>query len=242
MPSRAGDRQYRYSWNDINGDRQFTVNERGCPAVGVSDPSLVPVTMDPDLEPTETDEFTVGVTRELASNLSVSRHLSTPQGRRPDVADQSGRDGGDYTRDSGRDPGPDGVLGTGRRWRPIDFYNINPAKSTLSPNFITTLDGFTQHYDGVELTLYRRYANKWQFVGSYTAGRRRRSSPPARSISSGHRAGLPTPQDVDKRDGTRDSASRSRQIVKFLGSYLMPWNITSVATTPTSAAIASRGR
>ena len=183
------------------------------------------MTIDPDLKPTKTDEYTVGVTRELAQNLSIAATYRHRKDSDLTWLINPGVTADDYTIVTGRDPGPDGVLNNADDGGPIDFYNISAAKRVLSPNLITTFPGFSQEYDGVELTLYRRFANRWQFVGSYTAGRQKENYNGPLNQLGAPPAGLPTPQDVDKKDGTPIGESKPA-IVKFLGSYLMPWNIT----------------
>ena len=69
--SLAGTRTYRYTWNDLNTDRQFTTNELGA-LRSVDDPATRPITIDPDLKPTYTDEFTAGIVHELMPNVSLS--------------------------------------------------------------------------------------------------------------------------------------------------------------------------
>lgn len=221
--SRAGDRQFRYRWNDLNGDRQFTTDELG-PLLSVVDPSLNPVTIDPNLKPTKTDEFTVGVTRELAANLSLSATYRRRQDDNLSWLINPNVTAADYTRLTGRDPGPDGIPGTADDGGPLDFYSISPDKRTLSPNLITTWEGFTQNYDGFEISVYRRFANNWQFVGSYTAGAQKESFAPG-TLNQLANNTLPTPQDADKRTGRVIHASKPH-ILKLMGSYALPRNIT----------------
>ena len=67
----AGDRMYTYGWSDPNNDGNFTTNELGT-LLSVNDPATRPVTIDEDLKPNKTDEFTVAVVRELMANVSFS--------------------------------------------------------------------------------------------------------------------------------------------------------------------------
>jgi hypothetical protein len=224
--STAGDRQFRYQWIDRNGDRRFTTDEQG-QLLSLTDPALRPVTIDPDLSPTLTDEFNVGASRELRNNLSVSGTFRYRKDKNLSWRINQGVSAADYTPVVGTDPGPDGLLRTADDGGPITFYNLAAAKRGLSPNFITTRPGFDQEYTGFELTLYRRFADKWQFVGSYTTGLQRDNYaegalglPDASATS-----GLPSPQDVDQRDGTRIVQSKPH-IVKLMGSYLLPRNVT----------------
>jgi hypothetical protein len=74
---------------------------------------------------------------------------------------------------TGTDPRPDGVRGTGDDAGSIVFYELAAAKRTLLPNFITTRQGFSQEYRGVELTVNRRFVGRWQAVGAVTVGGQR---------------------------------------------------------------------
>jgi hypothetical protein len=182
------------------------------------------VTIDPDLKPTYTDEFTVGVTHELMQNLSVEgtfryrKDSNLTWQIHPDVS------AADYTAVQGTDPGRDGVLGTGDDGGPLTFYEIDAAKRGLSTNFITNQPGFEQEYRGFELTMYRRFSDNWQLVGSFTAGVQQDNyaSGALRQLGSGQ---LQTPQDVDQIDGTRITNSKP-YIFKLMGSYQFVQNLT----------------
>ena len=141
----AGDRTYRYTWNDINGDRKFTSNETGA-LLSVDDPATRPVTIDPDLNPTKTDEFTVGLAHELMANVSVTASLMQRKDRDLDWRINRDISPADYTAVTGTDPGPDGVRATADDGGSLTFYELAAAKRTLSANFITTRPGFTQEY------------------------------------------------------------------------------------------------
>ena len=134
---------------------------------------------------------------------------------------------------NGTDPGPDGRVGTADDGGALVFYELSAAKRALSPNYIATRPGFTQEYRGLELTLQRRLTGRWQVVGSVTFGVQRESlgdsretllavnviTPPALP------AGLPTPQDVDKTNGTRIDTSIP-VIGKLMGSYQFPFRLS----------------
>jgi hypothetical protein len=230
--SLAGTRTYRYTWNDANSDRRFTTNELGA-LLSLDDPATRPISIDPDLKPTHTDEFTAGVVHELMPNVSVSGTFLARNDKNFDWRINRGVAAADYTAIDGVDPGPDGVRGTSDDAGTIVFYELSAAKRTLSPNFITTRPGFSQEYRGAEFTINRRFVGRWQAVGSVTVGVQREAlgdarehlllvnviNPPALP------AGLPTPQDVDKVDGTRLDTSIP-VIGKLMGSYQFPFRIT----------------
>lgn len=232
--SLAGTRTYRYTWNDLNGDRRFTTNEQGS-LLSLDDPATRPVSVDPDLKPTHTDEFTASIVHELMANVSVSGTFIARNDQNFDWRINRDVTAADYTAVTGTDPGADGVRGTGDDGGQMVFYEIAAAKRGFSPNFITTRPGYEQRYRGAELTVQRRLAGRWQAVGSVTVGAQRDelggakeqllivnnppASPPALP------AGLPTPQDVDKVDGTRNDFSIPI-VGKLMGSYQFPFRLS----------------
>lgn len=230
--SLAGTRTYRYTWNDLNGDRQFSTNELGA-LRAVDDPATRPVSIDPDLKPTYTDEVTASVVHELMPNVSLSGTFIARNDKNFDWRINRDVSAADYAPVNSTDPGPDGRVGTGDDAGALVFYELSAAKRTLSPNYITTRPGFRQEYRGVELTLQRRLTGRWQAVGSMTFGVQRENlgssretllavnviNPPALP------AGLPTPQDVDKITGTRLDTSIPI-IGKLMGSYRFPFGLS----------------
>ncbi len=230
--SLAGTRTFRYTWNDANNDRRFTQNEAGA-LLSLDDPATRPISIDPDLKPIHTDEFTASIVHELMPNVSVSGMFIGRNDKNFDWRINRDVTAADYTAVTGIDPGPDGTRGTGDDAGPIVFYELAAAKRAFSPNFITTRPGFTQEYRGVEFAVNRRFSGRWQAVGAVTFGVQRERfggaregllavnviTPPALP------AGLPTPQDIDKVDGTRLDTSIPI-IGKLMGSYRFPFRVS----------------
>src|SRR5439155_19891246 len=115
----------------------------------------------------------------------------------------------DYTPVTGTDPGPDGVLKTADDGGALTLYEIASAKRTLSPNFITTRPGFSQEYQGFEMSIHRRMSGRWQALGALTIGEQKENYGPG---------SFQNPQDIDKIDGTR-IANSTPYIAKLMGSY-----------------------
>lgn len=230
--SLAGTRTFRYTWNDLNGDRRFTTDELGA-LRSVDDPATRPITIDPELEPTFTDELTAGVVHELMPNVSLTGTFIARNDRDFDWRINRDVSAADYTAVNGTDPGPDGSLGSSDDGAALVFYELSAAKRTLSPNYITTRPGFTQEYRGFELALQRRLSGRWQAVASITAGVQREDlgdteltllavnviNPPALP------AGLPTPQDVSNTSGTRLDTSIP-VVGKLMASYQFPFRLS----------------
>jgi hypothetical protein len=230
--SLAGTRTYRYTWTDVNGDRRFTPDEAGA-LRSLDDPATRPIAIDPDLEPTFTDELTASVVHELMPNVSLSSTFIARNDKNFDWRINRDISAADYSAINATDPGPDGRTGTGDDGGTLVFYELAAAKRTLSPNYITTRPGFTQQYRGLELTLQRRLVGRWQAVGSMTFGVQREDlggspltllavnviTPPALP------AGLPTPQDVSATSGTRLDTSIP-VVGKLMGSYQFPFRLS----------------
>ncbi len=226
----AGDRDRTYEWLDLNGNGRFDWDDPFDPAntpelgqlLSANDP-LAGRQIEDGLSPTKTDEITVGVTRELASNVSLSGTYMYRQDNDLSFVTNPGISSSDYTPVTGTDPGPDGILGTSDDGGPLTFYEIADAKKRFSPNLIATQPGFNQEYQGFELTVNRRFADNWQAVGSLTTGVQRDNYAQGamRQLTT---STLPTPQDVDLIAGTR-VANSNPYIVKFMGSYALPHNI-----------------
>jgi hypothetical protein len=231
--SLAGPRTYRYTWLDLNGDSRFTNNELGA-LRSVDDPATRPISIDPDLEPTFTDEFTAGVVHELMPNVSLSGTFIARNDKDFDWRINRDVAAADYTAVNGIDSGPDGLPRTADDGGAIVFYELSAAKRALSPNYIATRPGFAQEYRGLELTLQRRLTARWQAVGSVTFGVQRENlgdSPltllPVLPVitPAALPAGLPTPQDVDKTTGTRLDTSIP-VVGKLMGSYMFPFRLS----------------
>ena len=112
----------------------------------MTDPN-VNLAVDPDMDPPYTDQFSIGVDRELAANLGVSVTYVHKRSK-----DQIG------WRDVG------GVYGTqtvtAPNGQPVTVYPL--LNSASARRFVRTNgDGFFSTYNGIMLGLSRRLANRW---------------------------------------------------------------------------------
>lgn len=147
------------SWTDRNGNDVAELDELG--------PSTRPYggrvnRIDPALEQPYSDEFTVGIDREIVSNLSAGvtyfrRHnrrlfsginLAVPPEAYAPITVQ----------------GPEG---------PVTVYNQSPETLGLANRVITNIPGLEDTYDGVELNVTKRMSDRWQVLGGLTIGRDR---------------------------------------------------------------------
>jgi hypothetical protein len=163
------------------------------------------------------------------ANVSVSANYMYRQDSDLDWRINAGITPGDYSEVRGRDPGPDGTLGTADDGGALLFYEIAADKRTLSPNLIATRPGFSVEYSGLELQAVRRLVNRWQLVGSLTLGVHKENygsgsfqspQPCYTTASATTVCGL-----VDELDDTRIDQS-APVIAKVMGSYQLPWKLT----------------
>ena len=139
--------------------------------VSVVDPKIN-LAIDPSTRTPKTDEYSVGVDRELGPRLSAAIAY----------IHKSGDDfiawtdiGGQYREETRTLPNGQTV--------PV-FVLTSPAASRLF--FLTNPAGYSLTYDGLVMALEKRYANRWQARGSYTY-----SKASGLQVSSGAAAGDP---------------------------------------------------
>ena len=212
--STAGVRSYTYQWNPPAGDCVGGLATTSCTfdpsqegkLLSESDPALHPVTIDPNLKPTRTDEVIAGFSQELLPNLAVQATFIYRMDHdltwliNPAITLSA------YSPVTGTDP----VTG-----KPLTFYALNPADVSLSPNFVTTRPGFSQQYEGFELQVIRRFTNRFQLTASYTGGVQKENYGLGSYLN---------PQDINFENGTRVPFSRPT-IIKLIGSYQLPYNL-----------------
>jgi hypothetical protein len=119
--------------------------------------------IDPNFSRPYTDEYSVGVDRELMANVKVSavytyrREKNTQASANPDNPYAT-------TLTSAVDPGPDGFVGTADDGTYGFYQRLSAANRVLVTNDPTVL----QSYKGLELTVTKRFSNRWQMLAGYT--------------------------------------------------------------------------
>ena len=126
-------------------DFRIPSNDPACPECGA---------IDPDLKPFKQQEFVAGVEHELSPRMAVSARYVHKQ------VDRAIEDVGVI------------VPGIGEV-----FFIANPGEgiaTTINAGDCPTCPGLPEirrDYDALELKMHRRFANNWQFMGSYTLSR-----------------------------------------------------------------------
>jgi hypothetical protein len=150
----------QYSWNDINGDRRFQLGEQtGAPVVT----SGVTTSIDPDFERPFTDEYTVGVDREILPSVRLSTAFTYRREDQP-LATFNPLFPYSTTLTTRADSGRDGVAGTADDGT-FQFYDRlvagNPVVVTNDPSALQT-------YKGLEIAATKRMSDRWQMLAGYT--------------------------------------------------------------------------
>ena len=224
-----GNYSEQYVWNDLNGDHKFELGEQtGTPvvsAVAVNGKTLTSI--DPNFSRPYTDEYAFSVDRELAANFKLSvaytyrREKNQQSAYNPDNPYAS-------TLTTAIDPGVDGVAGTADD----STYGYYARLSAANRTIITNDPKMLQTYKGVEITLNKRFSDRWQMLAGYTLSKNRiddislDTSPNFLINANGNITGdaaLPASQNSFRCAGCgAANADRPNQF-KLTGMYMMPW-------------------
>jgi Carboxypeptidase regulatory-like domain len=211
----------RFPWADLNGDRFVQRNEldltRLLSFTGNYDP-LNPAsprssnTVDPNLRNDRTDEFTVGLERELLPAFSVgAQYIYRNYPRYGNFTYRLGAPSEEYV--------------------PVTLTFPCGNASCREPQYSVTYfelpfqlpgvgerrnQGFARQYHGVELTARKRFGNRWMLNASANV-----------QTTTGHyqgpNVGYQDPTDIAQLDGAQTGTANARWIGKLTGLYVLPW-------------------
>jgi len=197
-----------YGWNDINGDLKFQPGEQTGAGVLTSGTTT---SIDSNFSRPYTDEYSVGVDRELMANFKLSAVYTY---RREKNLQASANPDNPYatTPTSAVDPGIDGVVGTGDDSTYNFFQRISAANRTL----ITNDPNVVQSYKGLEITLTKRLSNRWQMLAGYTGSKNRLSNVTVDT----------SPNFLINANGNITNAANADRPNQFklTGMYILPWH------------------
>jgi len=238
-PNPNGAISQQYVWTDSNGDYVFqpgamawngtsyvggTGSELGAFVSGSNNLAnpYGPLTFNKSLKRPSRNEFTIGVDHEVLPNMLIStsfihRREHNVQGNVDQNPDQWPNI---YTLVTLREPGPDGCsllftpLGcpviptdTGDE-RSIQAYSLNPGSTTTTVT--VNDDRLAVHYNGIEVSLTKRFSKNWLALVGYDYGKTRQDL-----ISLGN------PNNVNVNAG--GISGGRRHIFKGSASYILPW-------------------
>lgn len=223
-----------FVWADLNGNGRFDPGEEqsgvlsqfgGAFGPGESGVSFV----DPDLKRPKTDEFTIGVDKELARDMLLTVNFIYRKDTDLQEDINTGVPFDTYVPVVVTDPGPDGVLGTGDDGGQITVFN----QTVFGQDHLvlTNPEGLVADYRGVEIQVNKRFSNKWQMITGLTLGRANTFAkgsgsfiPGGNADTGGNGSGLfNDPNSLINADG-RSFWDRP-VIFKLAGSYNGPWDI-----------------
>jgi hypothetical protein len=151
----------------LNGDGQFQAGEEGALLArgGASISSF-----DPNLKQPYTDEFIVSLEREVIPNLRLSVTGTVHRERNLYGPVDVGVPASAFAPVNFVDPGADGVVGTADD-QTLTAYNQDA--STLGQNrfVFTNSPALDQDYKGLEVTVNKRFSNRWLLLAGYTYGK-----------------------------------------------------------------------
>jgi hypothetical protein len=202
-----------FTWNDANGDLIFQPGEQtGTPTTSI--PGFATLQFvgrtSLDIKRPYRNEITVGIDRELITDLRVSAAWIQRKEHDPLTDTEIGIPFDYYDAVQRPDPGRDGLTGTADDGV-ITVYN-EKLPTVPSVQITGNDDRVAQRYKGLELTATKRYSNNWTMIAGYTWSR---TKVDATSVTS--------PNAFVNSEG-RVGIDRAHNI-KLTGSYLMPWDV-----------------
>lgn len=211
-----------YRWNDPNNDGSFQLGEEGTllSRTGGSNTGV-----DPDIRHPYSDEFTIGIGRELFKDFSLNANFIYRTDNDLIYTTNSGIPFGTYTPTSITDPGPDGVTGGGDD-ASLTVFAQDPATFGRGKTFLTNPSraGFEngRAYRGFEVIGNKRLSNRWQFVGSVVVSKMEVTTP---TSESGGAIGniFQNPNNVLNARGIDDLNQKYQ--VKLQGTYMARYGI-----------------
>jgi hypothetical protein len=169
-----------YYWEDLNNDKTIQRNEidfdSGLYSFDNIDPdhpgaAISPGRLDYNVDPTRTDEFVLGIDREIGPNFAIGAAYSYRY-RSNFVWDQyeKTRGAGDFYTSADYIQQASPVTGTLPDGTPYSVPNYRLKPGTAAPVFYVTTNrpDYHQTYNGLELTATKRMSNRWMFRGNLT--------------------------------------------------------------------------
>lgn len=220
-PNPNGTVSQSYNWNDQNGDLVFQPGNAvwdGTKYVGGEFGSLRttsvpnPNPFDPTVRRTYRVETTVGVDHEVFAGVRGSATYIHRRDRDPQTSIDVGTEAlwpTSYTPVTLTDPGPDGVVGTTDDVPFVVYDRL--AGATVAPKTVND-DRLSTFYNGLELTVTKRYSKGFSLVSGYTYAHTHTDL-----------LSLASPNSLINAAG--ENGGR-RHLFKLTGSYLFPYQIT----------------
>ena len=216
--------QATYGWNDANHDLIFQPGEQtGTPVITAGTTTSV----DPNYRRPYTDEYTAGVDRDLGQSLKLSAVYTYRRERfQQGTINASGAFASALTTRA--DTGPDGLAGTADDTTYQFFDRIGGGNQVVVTNDPTSL----QSYNGLELTLNKRFTNRWQMLAGYTFAHTKWndfSVPNLATPNPNSALNMNGPVVTNQYSSTAGQTGDRPNQFKLTGTYAMPWHDVQLA-------------
>ena len=156
----------QFGWNDLNGDRQFTMNELGN-LVG-NPPSGTTATIDPDIKHSYTDSTSLWLEHELFKDVGMRIGYTYKTDGNNSASVEQNRVYSLYTSQVRvDDPGRDGIAGNSDDGAPFIVYEIPTTPAITSRTITQTVDGVLAVDRAIDFTLSRRMRNNWSVMTNF---------------------------------------------------------------------------
>lgn len=157
----------RYRWSDRNGDARWNPGEEG--TLVSSRGGVALESLDPDLKNTRTNEIATFLEHELMPSFGVRMGYVWRGQRNQYARINAALPYEAFTVPvSVRDPGPDGVNGTGDDGTPLAAFDLAPEYRGLRPvNLTTNVRNGEADFHTFEITGTKRMSNRWSLLASY---------------------------------------------------------------------------
>jgi hypothetical protein len=170
----------RYPWVDLNGDKfvqanELTLTNGGRNPLAVTgnwdpnNPTAVTTanTVDPNFKNDRTDEFIVGVDREIGAGFAAGVNYIWRRYSNFTFFDVLGLQPSDYAAVSFTPPSSACPAAQSARCPTVTYYQPLFQLPTITNETNFTTDQFNRAYNGVELTVRRRMAHHWLMNSSF---------------------------------------------------------------------------
>jgi hypothetical protein len=157
-----------WTWDDLNGDRVFQLNERVGSQPTQKFGGTVNTFLDENLENSYTDEASFFVERAVLSDLGVRVGYVWKKDYNGWQQMNDGRPFSAYTTPvSIIDPGPDGNVATTADNGTLSLLNIDDT-SRPNRNVVRNVDGYEGDYNTIEVSANKRFSNRWSMTASFS--------------------------------------------------------------------------
>jgi hypothetical protein len=212
-----------YFWRDVNGDDRITTDELvGYPLDGILNywgfdpwnPTNIEAldVLDPDLKPELTDEFILGVEREVFADFSLSINFILRRNHRMMWAPYYDKETGWIEQQSDWvGPYNDSITFDGVTYN-YEYWTLNRFKPAGMYN--TNRPDYHRIYRSIDIIASKRLSNKWMLNASFTYQRHTRHY---------GEKGYLDPTNIKFYDGARYNYLGADWMVKLSFLYQLPW-------------------